>query len=148
MSLIYTALSINAIRADKIREIYTTKLVHSSQFVSAWYSESMVTNTTSIRSHTIQIANEQRPAEKAKLIRELVDNQELYVNARTILNFLEHMAQDISFKLGDEEYLRTFFNHIVHTYYHTFTTVIAKARQDERSLVPFCEVEALATKWR
>lgn len=93
-SLIYTALSINALRADKVRDAYIAKLTHSSQFVTAWYSESMVTNTKQIRLHTIRIVNEQQASERARLVRELVEDQELFISARTILNFLEHMAQD------------------------------------------------------
>jgi hypothetical protein len=145
--LIYTALSINAIRTDKAKEVDIARLMHSSQFVSAWYSPSMTGHTTKVREYALKLT-EKDSSKRRAVIQEIIDNHDLYMSVVSVLNFLEHMAQEIKYNLVDEAYLRSFFRQIVHLCYHSFLELIRKMRDELKSDNPICHLEELEKRWQ
>ena len=68
---------------------------------------------------------------------------------KTVLEFFEHMGQDVKLEIVDEDYLRDFFFYIITNYYEIFGGYI-KHLQDKKykSKHLYCNFIWLAERWR
>lgn len=85
--------------------------------------------------------------EKQALKDEIRKKPEARIALTSVLNFFEHMCQEIENGIADEEYLKDFFHLIVIDYYHTYLWYINDARENQKSSDTFRHFENVVIKW-